>query len=44
VARRREAANSFDLEIQKRARSFYKERLGSLLAEAEHSMAGAAAT
>jgi hypothetical protein len=41
VARRREAASAFDAEIQKRARSFYRDRLGALLAGANDPAAGA---
>jgi hypothetical protein len=41
VARRREADNAFNVEIQKRARSFYRDRLAALLADANGAAAGA---
>lgn len=40
AARRSRAASDVEADIQKRARSFYRERLGSLLAEAKHSLTG----
>jgi hypothetical protein len=37
AARRRQAASATSEELQKRARQFYRERLGSVLAEAKLS-------